>query len=57
MSRYRKLIEEYPSLELFNGVSPDSVEYLLEQCHRIDVAEGELLISPSHWVWHRLPPA
>lgn len=35
-------------LDLFHGVSPDSVQELLRRCERRDVATGELLLSPGN---------
>ena len=35
------------SLELFEGVSPDDVQELLQRCDRRDLAAGELLLSPG----------
>jgi len=35
------------SLELFEGVSPDDVQELLQNCDRRDLAAGELLLSPG----------
>jgi diguanylate cyclase (GGDEF)-like protein len=35
------------SLELFNGVQPDDIQELLQNCDRRDVAAGELLLSPG----------
>ncbi len=35
------------SIALFRGVGPDSLGDLLPQCTRIDVAEGEVLLSPQ----------
>ncbi len=35
------------SLELFEGVSPDDVQELLQRCDRQDLAAGELLLSPG----------
>ncbi len=34
-------------LDLFRGVTPDSVQTLLQQCERRDVPTGELLLSPG----------
>ena len=34
-------------LDLFHGVNPESVQTLLQQCERRDVATGELLLSPG----------
>lgn len=34
-------------LELFQGVSPDDVQELLQKCERRDVDTGELLLSPG----------
>ncbi|MBT8098359.1 MAG: GGDEF domain-containing protein [Gammaproteobacteria bacterium] len=35
------------SLELFNGVRPEDIQEMLQDCGRRDVAAGELLISPG----------
>jgi diguanylate cyclase (GGDEF)-like protein len=35
------------SIALFRGVEPDSITDLLPRCGRIDVAEGEVLLSPE----------
>ncbi len=35
------------SIALFRGVSPDSLADLLPQCARIDVREGEVVLSPQ----------
>jgi diguanylate cyclase (GGDEF)-like protein len=35
------------SIALFRGVEPDTIGDLLPRCARIDVAEGELLLSPQ----------
>lgn len=35
------------SLELFEGVAPDDVQELLQNCDRRDLAAGELLLSPG----------
>ncbi len=35
------------SIALFRGVEPDSIADLLPRCGRIDVTEGELLLSPQ----------
>jgi diguanylate cyclase (GGDEF)-like protein len=35
------------SIALFRGVEPDTIVDLLPRCGRIDVAEGELLLSPD----------
>jgi diguanylate cyclase (GGDEF)-like protein len=35
------------SLELFNGVPPDDIQDLLQNCDRRDLAEGEMLLSPG----------
>jgi diguanylate cyclase (GGDEF)-like protein len=35
------------SIALFRGVEPDSIADLLPRCGRIDVAEGEVLLSPE----------
>ncbi len=40
----RSLLQE---LELFRGVDADDVKELLQSCTRRDLAEGELLLSPS----------
>ena len=34
-------------LELFRGVQPDDVQNLLRKCNRIDLGQGELLLSPN----------
>ena len=34
-------------LELFRGVRPDDVQELLQKCDRLDLGEGELLLSPG----------
>jgi diguanylate cyclase (GGDEF)-like protein len=34
-------------LDLFQGVTPESVQELLQKCERRDVATGELLLSPG----------
>jgi diguanylate cyclase (GGDEF)-like protein len=35
------------SIALFRGVEPDTIADLLPRCGRLDVAEGELLLSPD----------
>jgi diguanylate cyclase (GGDEF)-like protein len=35
------------SLELFNGVPPDDIQDLLQNCDRRDLDEGEMLLSPG----------
>jgi diguanylate cyclase (GGDEF)-like protein len=40
----RSLLE---SIGLFRGVDPDSIADLLPRCGRIDVAEGDVLLSPE----------
>ena len=35
------------SIALFRGVEPDTVADLLPQCGRIDIAEGDVLLSPQ----------
>lgn len=35
-------------LELFQGVAPDDVQELLQQCDRRDVESGEILLSPEN---------
>ncbi len=35
-------------LELFQGVAPDDVQELLQQCDRCDVDTGEVLLSPEN---------
>ena len=35
------------SLELFNGVPPDDIQDLLQNCDRCDLEEGETLLSPG----------
>jgi len=35
-------------LELFHGVRPDDVQLLLQECERIDVVAGDVLLSPGH---------
>lgn len=35
------------SIALFRGVEPDTISDLLPRCGRIDIAEGELLLSPE----------
>jgi diguanylate cyclase (GGDEF)-like protein len=35
------------SIALFRGVAPDTIADLLPRCGRLDVAEGELLLSPD----------
>jgi len=44
-SDYRRSLLE--GLELFQGVSPNDVHGLLQQCDRRDLAKGELLLSPG----------
>jgi diguanylate cyclase (GGDEF)-like protein len=44
-SDYKRSLLE--GLELFQGVSADDVQELLQSCDRRDLAEGELLISPE----------
>lgn len=44
-SDYKRSLLE--GLELFHGVRPDDVQELLQKCERRDIAEGELLLSPS----------
>ncbi len=44
-SDYRRSLLE--GLELFQGVSPNDVHELLQQCDRRDLAKGELLLSPG----------
>ena len=44
-SDYKRSLLE--GLELFQGVSADDVQDLLQDCDRRDLAEGELLISPE----------
>ena len=44
-SDYKRSLLE--GLELFQGVSADDVQDLLQRCDRKDVAEGELLITPE----------
>jgi diguanylate cyclase (GGDEF)-like protein len=34
-------------LELFNGVSHDEIRDLLQRCHRRDIEDGEVLLSPG----------
>lgn len=34
-------------LELFQGVAPDDVQLLLQECDRRDVASGEIVLSPG----------
>ena len=40
----RSLLE---SIALFRGVDPETIADLLPQCGRIDIAEGEILLSPE----------
>ena len=35
------------SLELFKGVMPEDVQMLLQRCDRLDISEGEILLTPS----------
>ncbi len=35
------------SIDLFRDVDPDAVSTLLTQCERIDIAKGEILLSPD----------
>jgi len=44
-SDYKRSLLE--GLELFQGVCPDDVQELLQNCDRRDLAEGELLLSPG----------
>ena len=44
-SDYKRSLLE--GLELFQGVSADDIQDLLQDCDRRDLAEGELLISPE----------
>ena len=44
-SDYKRSLLE--GLELFQGVDPDSIQALLQQCERRDVPPGELLLSPG----------
>ncbi len=44
-SDYRRSLLE--GLELFRGVEPADVKELLQRCHRRDLGEGEVLLSPG----------
>lgn len=44
-SDYKRSLLE--GLELFQGVKPDDVQELLQDCDRRDLGEGELLLSPG----------
>jgi diguanylate cyclase (GGDEF)-like protein len=44
-SDYKRSLLE--GLELFQGVCPDDVQELLQNCDRRDLAKGELLLSPG----------
>ncbi len=44
-SDYKKSL--LAGLELFQGVQPDDVQALLQDCDRLDLGKGELLLSPG----------
>ncbi|MGI9262310.1 MAG: GGDEF domain-containing protein [Woeseiaceae bacterium] len=44
-SDYKKSL--LAGLELFQGVQPDDVQALLQDCDRVDLSTGELLLSPG----------
>ena len=44
-SDYKRSLLE--GLELFQGVSPDDVQHLLQRCDRRDLEEGDTLLSPG----------
>lgn len=44
-SDYKKSL--LAGLELFQGVNPDDVQELLQNCDRLDLSAGELLLSPG----------